>query len=92
MKRRAFTALASVTAILCPRTSAGQPAPRIIGILDTGNPAAFLSALRKALGGLGHVEGRDIEFEARGGDGSAEILRQRAEELVNLKVHSSRPV
>src|SRR5687767_2583673 len=87
MKRRAFIALASATAILRPHTSAGQPGPRIIGILDTGNPDAFLSALRKALRGLGHVEGKDIDFEARGGEGSAEVLRQRAEELVYLKVH-----
>jgi putative ABC transport system substrate-binding protein len=87
MKRRAFTTLASVTAILRPRSSAGQPGPRTIGILDPGNPDAFLSALRKALRGLGHVEGKDIGFEARGGEGSAEILRQRAEELVNLKVY-----
>jgi putative ABC transport system substrate-binding protein len=86
MNRRAFIALASVTATLRAGPGSGQPGPRIIGILDTGNPDAFLSALRKALGGLGQVEGKDIGFEARGGEGSAEILRQRAEELVNLKV------
>ena len=82
MKRRAFIPLAAGLA-LAPTTFA-QPRMPVVGVLDPANRGDFLSAFRKALVGLGYVEGKNLRLEIRGGN--AEALAHGAEELVRLKV------
>ena len=89
MKRRAFTFLAGGAALACPASAGAQStkAPTI-GLLALGNPdpAAFFKAVREELKALGHVEGRNIRFEARSAGGQSSALPDLAAELVRLKV------
>ena len=60
-----------------------------IGILETipaARNAANLDALRKGLGNLGYVEGRNLTIEYRSADGRAERFPELAAELVRLRV------
>ena len=84
MKRRAFVPLATVLA-LAPVRGRAQPMP-VVGVLDPGDPAEFVSEFRKTLTGLGYVEGKTIRLEIRSGENNAGTLDRRAAELVELKV------
>jgi putative ABC transport system substrate-binding protein len=62
-----------------------------VGLLTPSAPDAPVThendaIIRQALAELGYVEGRNIAFELRGGDGTGEGLPARANELVALKV------
>lgn len=60
-----------------------------IGLLDdTADPAtnSRWKALRDRLGELGYVEGQDVLFESRHGEGQVGLLPGLAAELVNAKV------
>jgi putative ABC transport system substrate-binding protein len=83
MKRRAFIPLAAGL-VLAPATTLAQPRMPVVGVLDPANRGDFLSAFRKALSGLGYVEGKNVRLEIR--SGNAEALARGAEELVRLKV------
>jgi putative ABC transport system substrate-binding protein len=76
-----------------PFVAQAQSAPRKarIGLLipaAAGSPAAreVFGLVRQGLADLGYVEGRDVIFEERGGDGSIERLTAMAAEIVSLKV------
>lgn len=85
MKRRSFIATASGLAAL-PVAAIGQTRIPVVGVLDPGSPTAFLDEFRKALRGLGYIEGRTVRLEVRSGGDSDVALAKQAEELVSLKV------
>src|SRR3954471_17107268 len=82
MKRRAFIPL--VAGLALAPTAFAQPRMPLVGVLDPANRGDFLSEFRKALAGLGYVEGKTLRLEIR--RGNAEALTRGAEELVRLKV------
>src|SRR5262245_3789485 len=85
MRRRDFMALLGSAAAMWPLAAqAQQPAkvPRI-GILDD---APMWQAFRQALRELGYVEGQNIAYEYRYGDGAPHRLATVAAELVRRPV------
>jgi len=85
MKRRAFVPLA-VSLALAPAAASAQSRVPVVGILDPGNPDAFVSEFRRSLAGLGYMEGKNLRLEIRSGHNSADVLARAAQELVQLKV------
>ena len=91
MNRRSVIAgLAGAAA--APFVARGQNLAKIarVGMLIPSAPDAPVTreqftGIRQALAELGYIEGQNIEFEARGGDGTAETLSARASELVGVK-------
>ena len=81
-------ALSAVLFALCFPANAQQAAQvHHIGFLDEGSislRAHLWEALRQRLRELGYLEGQNIAFESRGGDGNAERLAQAAAELARL--------
>jgi putative ABC transport system substrate-binding protein len=92
MRRREFLTLLGSAAVWPLETQAQQkPKMARIGMLQSAGidgPAAreVFGAIRQGLADLGYVEGRDIVFERRGGDGTSEGLAASASELASLKV------
>src|SRR6266487_5272215 len=88
MKRREFTALVGgvglLLAVKVGRALAQQSGkmPRI-GILDD---APMWQAFRQALRELGHVEGQNIAYEYRYGEGAPDRLAAVAAELIRRPV------
>src|SRR5947209_886498 len=94
MRRREFIKLiGGAAAGAWPLAADGQQAPKTtrIGMLipagiDAPVTREVFGAVRQGLADLGYVEGKDVVFEQRGGDGTSERLAALAAELVNLKV------
>jgi len=93
MKRRHFIAALGGTLALGPRLARAQASSKLarVGLLipsALGAPATIenFSAVRRAFAELGYIEGQNIVFEQRGGDGSAGRLAANAAELVASKV------
>lgn len=89
MRRRAFIALGGGAAAAWPLAlSAQQGKVPTIGVLVLGTPlpGPFLKDLRAGLRDLGYTEGRNIRLEVRTAEGKANLLKDRAAELVRLKV------
>jgi len=92
MRRR--DVIASIGALAVSRRIAwAEPAAKVsrIGLLipsALGAPATqeSFSAIRQGLADLGYLEGQNIVFEERGGNGTAERLAAMAAELVAAKV------
>jgi putative ABC transport system substrate-binding protein len=87
--RRAF--LVSAAAFLTAPLAAGEPKGRAyrIGVLESigeQQNARNLDAFRRALRGLGYVEGVSYAIEYRSADGRAERFPDLATELVQLNV------
>jgi putative ABC transport system substrate-binding protein len=80
-----------ITFVMCGvEVQAQQPkkVPRL-GYLSAADPisaAASLEAIRLALRELGYIEGKNIAFEYRFGEGKRDRLPELATELVRLKV------
>src|SRR5215468_2099619 len=85
MRRRDFMALLGSAAATWPLAAHGQQAAKIprIGILDD---APMWQAFRQALRELGYVEGQNIAYEYRYGDGAPNRLATAAAELVRRPV------
>jgi putative ABC transport system substrate-binding protein len=89
MNRRAFISLlggaAASAAAIWPLAGHGQQAAKIprIGILDD---APMWQAFRQALRELGYVEGQNIAYEYRYGEGTPDRLATAAAELVRRPV------
>jgi putative ABC transport system substrate-binding protein len=88
-----FVALTVTLALCVAVADAQQPAGKVwrIGFLASSSASESrfklrLDALRQALRDLGHVEGKNINFEYRHAEGKSEQLSKLAEELVRLKV------
>jgi putative ABC transport system substrate-binding protein len=93
VQRREFITLIGGAATAWPLAARAQQAPKIarIGMLIPSGPDApvtreVFGVVRQGLADLGYVEGRDVIFEQRGGDGTSERLAALAAELVSLKV------
>src|SRR5262252_7681711 len=85
MRRRDFMALLGSAAATWPLAAHGQQAAKIprIGILDD---APMWQAFRQALRELGYVQGQNIAYEYRYGDGTPDRLATAAAELVRRPV------
>jgi putative ABC transport system substrate-binding protein len=89
MRRRDFiTALGGVAAATWPLTARSQQKLRTVGILVLGAPPPerFLNSLRDGLRILGYTEGQNIRLEVRSAEGNADLLSEKAGELVRLGV------
>src|ERR1700730_1102932 len=77
MRRRDFMALLGSAAAIWPLAGHGQQAAKIprIGILDD---APMCQAFRQALRELGYVEGQNIAYEYRYGEGTPDRLATAA--------------
>ena len=86
MDRRAFLAGAAAL-IAAPRTAEAQQAKIVrLGVLLFGTPDTdAFPAIRRGLGALGYVEGRNILFEHRYAEGRPERLPEMANDLVRSK-------
>lgn len=88
MKRRDFVG-ALATAAAWPRTTSAQQRIPIVGFVGFANPevdAGTVSAFRKALPGLGLVEGRNIIVDARSANGDVARGHAMIDEFVALPV------
>jgi putative ABC transport system substrate-binding protein len=92
MRRREFLSLLSSAAVW-PLATQAQQAPKMarIGVLHPSGIDAPVSrevfgVVRQGLADLGYIEGRDIVFERRAGDGTSEGLAASASELASLRV------
>ena len=92
MQRREFIAVVGGAAAW-PLAARAHQAPKMarIGMLIPSGIEApvtreVFGVVRQGLADLGYVEGRDIVFEQRGGDGTSEGLAASASDLVSLKV------
>jgi putative ABC transport system substrate-binding protein len=85
VRRREFIALLGGAAATWPLSLRAQQAARIprIGIIDD---APMWHAFRQALRGLGYVEGQNVAYEYRYGEGAPDRLAQVAAELVRRPV------
>src|SRR5438105_15229020 len=88
MRRREFTALVGGVGLLFAvkvRRARGEQSAKVprIGILDD---APMWQAFRQALRELGYVEGRNIVYEYRYGEGAPDRLATAAAELVRRPV------
>src|SRR5260370_37276852 len=85
MRRRDFMALLGSAAATWPVAAHAQQPAKIsrIGILDD---APMWQAFRQALRELGYVEGQNIAYEYRYGDGTPDRLATAAAELVRPPV------
>ena len=92
MNRRSFISSVTLALLAAPLAAEGQPAGKVvrIGLLDyaASDPAsaARWKAFREQLRGLGYVEGQNVVFEPRWGDGQVGRLPSLAAELVDAKV------
>jgi putative ABC transport system substrate-binding protein len=91
MERRTFLAMAAGGLLAAPLAVEAEPVEKIvrIGLLDYGdsNPStgARWRAFRERLRELGYVEGQNVVFEPRWGDGQAARMPSLAAELVKIK-------
>jgi ABC-type uncharacterized transport system substrate-binding protein len=92
MRRRDFIGVLG-SGTLWPFVAQAQQAPKIARIgmiipaaIDAPVTHEVFGVVRQGLADLGYVEGKDVIFESRGGDGTSERLAALAAELVELKV------
>ena len=87
MDRRHFLVTSVVGTVCAPLTAGAQPVkiPRV-GVLVFGTPETdAFPVIRRGLGALGYVEGRNIVFEHRYAEGRPEQLADLAIDLVRSK-------
>jgi putative ABC transport system substrate-binding protein len=88
---RLAVALLSLALLAAPLAAEPQQTgTRRIGFLDTSSPSParvqLWETLRQRLRELGYLEGQNIAFESRFGEGKTDQLHRLAAELVGLKV------
>src|SRR6266851_670681 len=90
--RRAFIGTLAGGLLAAPLAAEGQPARRVwrVGLLDYGSPdaarLAWWRAFHEKLRELGYVEGQNVVFQPRWGNGQVSRLQGLATELVAAKV------
>src|SRR6267143_4578059 len=89
--RRTFVRALAGGLLAAPLAAEAQQAgTRRIGLLDTSSPsparAQLWETLRQRLRELGYLEGQNVAFESRVGEGKPDQLPRLAAELVRLKV------
>jgi putative ABC transport system substrate-binding protein len=86
MRRREFITLLSSAVAACPLiASAQQPAMPVVGFLSPSRSAALrqqIAALKEGLKQSGYIEGQNVTFELRFGEGQFDQLQALASELV----------
>jgi putative ABC transport system substrate-binding protein len=90
MRRREFLGVLASAIVAWPLDARAQSARPRIAILSITSPegdARNLTAFRKGLQSLGHVEGRTVDIDYRASNGDTKILTELAQELVQLKPH-----
>ena len=89
MDRRRFLLTSLVGALAAPLVAEAQPATLTrVGVLLLGTPDTdAFPAIRRGLGALGYLEGRNIVFELRYAEGRPERLPDLASDLVRSKPH-----
>jgi len=86
MDRRLFLLTSLVGALAAPLATAQQAKIARLGVLLFGTPDTdAFPAIRRGLGALGYVEGRNILFEHRYAEGRPERLPDLASDLVRSK-------
>jgi putative ABC transport system substrate-binding protein len=90
MKRRDFIKVIGSAVAACPLAARGQQPARVprIGILSDYSPLVATKSVEPFVEGLrdlGYIEGQNIAFEYRHGDGDNQILPHLAAELVRLQ-------
>jgi putative ABC transport system substrate-binding protein len=86
MKRRDFIKLMGAVASGTPMAAVAQR-PLTIGLLETGaDTPFFIIPFTRKLEELGYFEGRNLAIERRAAEGSAEVLKKFAGELVEHHV------
>ena len=91
MKRRRLLAMGGAAAVVPRVAFAQKPIPRV-GFLVAGDPEPAWSLFKKAMTGLGYIEGRTVAYEYRSADGDGSQLDRLAAELVRLKVDAIVPI
>jgi putative ABC transport system substrate-binding protein len=92
MERRTFITAMAGGLLAASQTAEAQSAGKVyrIGLLDFSEPdparQAWWMALRQRMSELGYVEGQNVAFESRWGQGDDDRLSKLAAELVGLKV------
>jgi putative ABC transport system substrate-binding protein len=88
MHRRKFIAVFGVVTAWWSLARAQPTKVPRVGILLTGNPEpdVFLREFRDALREIGYTDGQNIQLEVRSAEGNSGLLREKAAELVGLKV------
>jgi putative ABC transport system substrate-binding protein len=92
MERRRFIEVIAGGLLTAPLAAEAQQAGKVvrIGLLSTAAPdpssAARWTAFRDRLRELGYVEGQNVSFESRWGDGQIGRLRGLVAELIDAKV------
>jgi len=92
MNRRKFIVTVTGGFLAAPLAVEGQPAGKVwrIGLLDYASPdparLAWWRALQERLRGLGYVEGQNVVFQQRWGNGQVSRLQGLATELLAAKV------
>jgi len=91
MDRRRFVGACAGGFAIARSVAVAQPAAKVyrIGFLlgaTSESVASLFDALKEGLRDLGYVEGRNVVFERRYGDGNMERLPELAAELVRLRV------
>ncbi len=89
--RRTFLTSTGAVLLAAPLAAEAQQAgTRRIGLLETSSPSParvlLWETLRQRLRELGYLEGQNIAFESRFGEGKPDRLSSLAAELVGLKV------
>jgi len=89
MRRRVFLAVVTASAVVRPIAGfAAQSKLRTIGVLVIGkpDPTPMLETFREELRKFGYVEGQNIRFEIRSGNGNLARLPELAAELAGENV------
>ena len=89
MRRRELISLLGGTAVAWPFVARSQqvklPTTGVL-VLGLPPPQVFLKGLRDALRDAGYIEGGSIRLEIRSAEGKADLLAEKAAELVRLDV------
>jgi putative ABC transport system substrate-binding protein len=87
MRRREFFTMIGAVAVWPSAAGAQKPATARLGLLVYDDPRGNvqIESFQAGLRDLGHVEGRNLNFELRSADGRPERLPELAAELVSLK-------
>jgi putative ABC transport system substrate-binding protein len=89
LRRREFILTLVAATAAPPLVARAQPAkaPRVGVLLPSSpDPEVFLRGFRDSLQALGYIDGKNIRLEARSAEGRSALLREKAGELVRLKV------
>ena len=92
MDRRTFLAGTGAVLLAAPLAAEAQPAGKVyhVGIFgeraSDPSEARLWQAFRLGLGELGWIEGKNILFEGRWGEGNHVRIRELAADLVRLRV------